>query len=409
MQKVKLNLSIKILIGLIIGIVVGLFIPVDIATTYIKPFGTVFLNLIKMIVIPMVFSSIVVGTCGLGDAKAVGRLGGKTIVFYMLTTAFAVTLGLVMANIFPVGNGLDFAMEEVTQSESAGFVETLIGIIPTNPIEALASGNMLQIIFFALCLGAGIVYCGTKASVLQQSIEGLSEVMYTLIGWVMKIAPYAVFCLIVPVIAQNGIESLIPMFGLIATVYVSCGLHMIVVYSITVGGFAKISPIRFFKECLPAMLFAFSSASSAATIPFSTKAAQNMGVPNSIRSFVIPLGATINMDGTAIYQGVCALFVAAAYGVDLTIAQQLTIILTCTLASIGTAGVPGAGAIMLTMVLGSVGLPAEGQAMGLVLGIDRILDMARTSLNITGDIACSVVVAASENKLLRNEELKENL
>jgi len=401
MQKKKINLSIKVMIGLALGVLVGLIIPVDIANTYIKPFGTIFLNLIKMIVVPMVFASIVVGTCGLGDAKAVGRLGGKTILYYMSTTAIAVTLGLVAANLFPIGRELAFTMEEVTETQTISFIDTLIGIVPTNPIEALASGNMLQIIFFALCLGAGIVYCGSKAAVLHQTIEGLAEVMYSLIGWVMKLAPFAVFCLIAPVISQNGVKSLIPMFGIIATVYTTCIILAILVYSLSVGGIAKISPIRFFKECVPAIIFAFSSASSAATIPFSTNAAKNLGVPSSIRSFIIPLGATINMDGTAIYQGVCALFVAAAYGVDLTISQQITIILTCTLASIGTAGVPGAGAIMLTMVLGSVGLPAEGQAMGMILGIDRILDMARTALNITGDIACSVVVSATEKKLER--------
>ncbi len=399
MQKKKLNLSIKILIGLAIGIVVGLFLPAEIANTWIKPFGTLFLNLIKMVVVPLVFASIVVGTCGLNDARALGRLGGKTILYYLCTTALAVTIGLVCANIFPVGRDLAFEMEALSTSEPQSVTDTLLNIVPTNPIDALAKGNMLQVIFFAIALGIGILLCGEKGKPLQDGISSLAEAMYSLTGAIMKLAPFAVFALVCPVVAVNGPKSLLPMLGLILSVYGACIFHAVVVYSATVGGIAHISPARFFKEAAPAMIFAFSSASSAATIPFSMESSERMGVPQSVRSFVLPLGATINMDGTAIYQGVCALFIANAYGVSLTMSQQLTIILTCTLASIGTAGVPGAGAVMLTMVLSSVGLPAEGLAMGMVLGIDRILDMARTCVNITGDIACSVVVAASEKQL----------
>ena len=397
--KKKLNLSIQILIGLAIGIVVGLILPGDFASTWIKPFGTLFLNLIKMVVVPLVFTSIVVGTCGLNDARALGRLGSKTVVFYLFTTALAVTIGLVAANLFPVGRNLAFEMEAVTEAETTSVVDTLLNIVPTNPIKALAEGNMLQVIFFAIALGIGILLCGEKGAPLQRGIGSLAEAMYALTGAIMKLAPIAVFALVCPVVAVNGPKSLLPMLGVILTVYGACIFHAVLVYSAAVGGIAHISPVRFFKEAAPAMIFAFSSASSAATIPFSMEASERLGVPQSVRSFVLPLGATINMDGTAIYQGVCALFIANAYGVNLTLQQQLVIILTCTLASIGTAGVPGAGAVMLTMVLSSVGLPAEGQAMGLVLGIDRILDMARTCVNITGDIACSVVVAASEKQL----------
>jgi len=400
MQKQKkLNLSIKILIGLAIGIIAGLFIPADFANTFIKPFGTLFMNLIKMVVVPLVFASIVVGTCGLNDARALGRLGGKTVLYYLLTTALAVTIGLITANIFPVGRDLAFEMEAVTAPETTSVVDTLLNIVPTNPINALAQGNMLQVIFFAIALGVGILLCGEKGKPLMDGVNSLAEAMYSLTGAIMRLAPFAVFCLVCPVVAVNGPKSLLPMLGLILSVYGACAFHAVVVYSATVGGIAHISPVRFFKESAPAMIFAFSSASSAATIPFSMESSGRMGVPQSVRSFVLPLGATINMDGTAIYQGVCALFIANAYGVQLTLSQQLMIILTCTLASIGTAGVPGAGAVMLTMVLASVGLPAEGLAMGMVLGIDRILDMARTCVNITGDIACSVVVAASEKQL----------
>lgn len=399
MQKKKLNLSIKILIGLALGIVAGLFLPADFATAVVKPFGTLFLNLIKMVVVPLVFASIVVGTCGLNDAKSLGRLGGKTIIYYLFTTALAVTIGLAAANLFPVGRNLAFQMEAVSSAEPTSVVDTLLNIVPTNPIKALAEGNMLQVICFAIALGIGILLCGEKGQPLYRGINSLAEAMYSLTGAIMKLAPIAVFALVAPVVAINGPKSLLPMLGVILTVYGACLFHMLVVYSASVGGFAHISPVRFFKEAVPAMIFAFSSASSAATIPFSMDASDRLGVPPSVRSFILPLGATINMDGTAIYQGVCALFIANAYGISLTMGQQLTIILTCTLASIGTAGVPGAGAVMLTMVLSSVGLPAEGLAMGMVLGIDRILDMARTTVNITGDIACSVVVAASEKQL----------
>lgn len=399
MQKKKLNLSIKILIGLALGIVTGLFLPAEFATAVIKPVGTLFLNLIKMVVVPLVFASIVVGTCGLNDAKSLGRLGGKTIVYYLFTTALAVTIGLIAANLFPVGRTLGFQMEALSSAEPTSVVDTLLNIVPTNPLKALAEGNMLQVICFAIALGIGILFCGEKGQSLYHGIASLAEAMYALTGAIMKLAPIAVFALVSPVVAINGPKSLLPMLGVILTVYGACLFHVLVVYSVSVGGFARISPVHFFKEAAPAMIFAFSSASSAATIPFSMEASGRLGVPSSVRSFILPLGATINMDGTAIYQGVCALFIANAYGISLTMGQQLTIILTCTLASIGTAGVPGAGAVMLTMVLSSVGLPAEGLAMGMVLGIDRILDMARTTVNITGDIACSVVVAASEKKL----------
>lgn len=403
MQKKKLNLSIKVMIGLAAGVVAGLLIPAGIANTFIKPFGTLFLSLIKMVVVPLVFSSIVVGTCGLGDAKALGRLGGKTVGFYLFTTALAVTIGLIAGNLFPVGQGLAFEMEALGEVETTSVVDTFLNIVPTNPIQALADGNMLQVIFFAIALGIGIILCGEKGEPLHKVVDALAETMYALTGAIMRLAPFAVFALVTPVVAVNGPDILLPMLGVILTVYGACAFHMLVVYSAAVGGIARVSPVRFFKEAAPAMIFAFSSASSAATIPFSMEATERLGAPQPVRSFVLPLGATINMDGTAIYQGVCALFIANAYGVNLTLEQQLTIILTCTLASIGTAGVPGAGAVMLTMVLSSVGLPAEGLAMGMVLGIDRILDMARTTVNITGDIACSVVVAASEKQLDRSK------
>ena len=405
----KLKLSTKILIGLAAGIVAGILLQgaPEVANTWIKPFGTLFLNLIKMIIVPLVLASIVVGTCGLGDVKKLGRIGGKTIVYYLLTTAFAVVLGLILANIFNVGAGFVIPSEikPAEASQIPKFVDTLLNIIPTNPIKALADGNMLQIIAFALILGGGIVVLGDKGKAIYDFFNSLAEVTYKITGGIMGFAPYAVFALITPVVATNGPKVLLPLLSVIVIVYAGCFLHAALVYSSTLTLFAKFSPLKFFKGIFPAQAIAFTTCSSSATLPINMRCTEeNLGVPKSISSFVLPLGATINMDGTALYQGVCALFIANVFGLELTISQQFTIVLTATLASIGTAGVPGAGLIMLTMVLQSVGLPLEGIA--LVAGIDRILDMARTTINITGDAACAVVMAASENELDRNCEIK---
>lgn len=400
--KKKLNLSFQILIGLIAGVVVGLCMQGEgarlIASNWIKPFGTLFLNAIKMLIVPLVFSSLIVGTCGLGDAKKVGRIGGKTILFYLVTTALAVTLGLIVGNVTHVGG--NFVLAEglsYEAKEAPNVINTLLNIIPSNPLKALVDGNMLQIIAFALFLGSAIITVGDRAKPVSDFFDGMAECMYYLVAFIMKFSPIAVFALIVPIVAVNGPSVLLPLLSVILAVYVGCIIHIVVVYSVSVRAFAKISPLTFFKNCSEAMLFSFTTASSSATLPFSMVASGRLGVPLPIRSFVLPLGTTINMDGTAIYQGICALFIANVYGIPLSIGQQLTIILTATLASIGTAGVPGAGVIMLGMVLQAVGLPIEGVA--LIAGIDRILDMARTTVNITGDITCSVVVAASEKEL----------
>jgi Na+/H+-dicarboxylate symporter len=405
----KMQLSTKILVGLVAGIIAGILLQgaPNIANDWIKPFGTLFLNLIKMIIVPLVLASLVVGTCGLGDVKKLGRVGGKTMAYYLLTTAFAVTLGLILSNIFKVGAGftLPANIEAAEAAAAPKVVDTLLNIIPTNPIKAMADGNMLQIIAFALIVGSGIIALGEKGKPLFDFFDSLAEVCYIITGGIMNFAPYAVFALIVPVVATNGPKVLLPLLSVILIVYFGCALHAVLVYSSTVSVFAKMSPLKFFKGIFPAQAIAFTTCSSSATLPVNMKCTEeNLGVPKSISSFVLPLGATINMDGTALYQGVCALFIANVYGIDLTISQQLTIVLTATLASIGTAGVPGAGLIMLTMVLQSLGLPLEGLA--LVAGIDRILDMARTTINITGDSACAVVIAASENELDRNCEIK---
>lgn len=399
----NLSLPIQILIGLGLGIVTGLLLSnhSDLVTTYIQPFGTLFLNLLKMCIVPLVFASLVMGACGLGDIKRIGRVGGKSMLFFLFTTAFATALGLLVGTLFQVGNGLDLAasanVDTIEIGEAPSFIQTLLDIVPSNPFAALTEGNMLQIIFFALFLGAAIVVVGKQAETLKNAVQGLEQIMYRILAGIMKFAPYAVFALIASVVAVNGSSVLMPLLLLIVAVYTACILHALLVYSTLVATVGKTSPLRFFKAAMPAILFSFSSASSSATIPFTMKASQQLGVPSHIRSFVIPLGATINMDGTAAFQGICVLFIANAYGMTLSFSQMLTVVLTATLASIGTAGVPGAGTIMLGMVLQSIGLPLEGIA--LIMGVERILDMCRTSVNITGDCACSVVVASLEKEL----------
>ncbi|MDW7660624.1 MAG: dicarboxylate/amino acid:cation symporter [Bacillota bacterium] len=402
MKKKKMQLTTKILLGLVLGIIVGLLLQgaPDIAQTYIKPFGTLFLNLIKMIIVPLVFSSLVVGAASIGDPKSLGRIGGKTLAYYLITTAFAVTIGLLLATVLQPGAGLSIPVDATAEAaEVPSIINTLLNMVPANPLKGLVDGNILQVIVFALFLGIGSTALPDNVSKPFISFfDSLAEIMYKITAFVMMLAPIGVFALIVPVVSSYGLDVLKPLSMVIFAVYVGCVIHAVLVYSSAVKIFAKMSPIRFFKGIAPAAVTAFSTSSSAGTLPVTIRSSRdNLGVSEKIASFVLPLGATINMDGTALYQGVCALFLAQVYGIDLSIGQMVTIIITATLGSIGTAGVPGAGFIMLTLVLQSVGLPLEG--LVLIAGIDRILDMARTSVNVIGDASCAVVVAASENEL----------
>ncbi|MDO5717652.1 MAG: dicarboxylate/amino acid:cation symporter [Tissierellia bacterium] len=402
----KLSLPIQILIALILGVVVGLLFRnnPEFTVVFIKPFGTLFLNLIKLIIVPLVFSSLITGVGNLNDVKQLGRLGGKTLVFYLVTTAFAVTLGILMANAFNVGGGFILPTEElvVEVSEAPSVTETILSIIPSNPLKALVEGNMLQIIAFAIILGSGILVLGEKGKILFNIFDSLAETMYIITGAIMKFAPIGVFALIAPVIAEHGAGILQSLVKLILVAYLASFIHAGLIYSLSVKFFGKMNPIKFFKGIFPATILAFTTSSSSGTLPVTMKCCEDeLGVPKPVASFVLPLGATINMDGTAIYQGVSALFIAQVFGVSLSIGQQLSIVLTATLASIGTAGVPGAGMIMLTLVLQSTGLPIEGIA--LIAGVDRILDMIRTSVNVTGDAACAVVVSSSEKNIIEAE------
>lgn len=401
-MKLKFNLVTQIFIAFIIAIILGLIFGKSIEV--IKPLGDLFLRLIKFIIAPLILSTLVVGIASSGDPKQLGRMGLKTIIYYLITTALAITIGLAVALAISPGKGLDINLdasqtEQIADAEKApGAIETLLEIVPTNPFEALATANILQIIFFAIFIGIGITIVGPKAQPVLAFFDGFSEVMYKITNIVMRVAPIGILGLVAPVVGTYGLGVLLPLLKIIAAALVASIIHMVLVYSSAVKLFAKINPIRFFKGMMPAGIVAFSTASSAGTLPVTIQnVEENLGVPKKVSSFVLPLGATINMDGTAIYQGVSVIFIAQFFNLDLSFLQLLTVVLTTVLASIGTAGVPGAGLIMLTMVLSSIGLPLEGIA--LIAGIDRILDMLRTLVNIIGDASAAVVVAGSEKEL----------
>ncbi len=401
-RKSGLSLPIQILIGLVIGILVGYFLQSspEVADKYIKPFGTIFLNLIKLVIVPLVFSSLLVGVVDLEDVTKIGKIGLKTMVYFLVTTAIAILIGLTLGNLLNVGGGFVIPTGDITYeaAQAPSFIDTMVGIIPSNPLNSVVQGQMLQIIVFALILGAGLLAVGEKGRPVFNVFNGLAEAMYAITAGIMRLAPIGVFGLITPVIANNGPGVLLPLSRAIFVVYLGCFLHAAIVYSSTVKFLGKMSLKKFYKAAFAPWAMAFTTSSSSGTLPITLETAEKeLGVSKSVASFVLPLGATINMDGTALYQGVGALFIAQVYGIDLTFAQQLTIVLTATLASIGTAGVPGAGMIMLAMVLQGVGLPVEGIA--LIAGVDRIFDMARTSINVLGDLACAVVVSRSEGEL----------
>ena len=406
MTKKKLPLAFWIFIGLAVGVVAGLALMplpdgagVNIAKTYIKPWGDIFLNLLKFVVVPIVLFSIASGVISMKDISKVGAIGGKTVVYYMSTTAFAVVLALILANV-ATGIGLFHTLDtsdlSYTPPEGQSIMTVIVNIFPANAVKPLADATMLQVIVIALFLGFGVLLAGEKGLVAAQVIDSFNEVFMKIMDLIIKLSPVGVACLICPVVAENGPMILRDLVAVLALAYVGYILHALIVYSSTVKVLGGVSPAAFFKGMAPAMMMAFSSASSVGALPFNLECTERLGARREVTSFVLPLGATINMDGTAIYQGVCAVFIATAYGVNLTLGDMVTIVLTATLASIGTAGVPGAGMVMLAMVLQSVGLPIEGIA--LVAGIDRVFDMGRTTVNITGDAACALIVSKMEDR-----------
>lgn len=398
----RINLLTQILIAFVIAIILGLIFGSSIDV--LQPLGDLFLRLIRFIIAPLVLATLVVGVASIGDPQALGRVGGKTIAYYLITTAIAIVIGLAFAFAISPGKGLSIdveATEEVEINESEGVIQTFLNIVPTNPFESLTEGNILQIIFFAIFVGLAITLVGKKAEPVYKFFDGFAEVMFRITGIVMRFAPIGILGLVAPIIGQYGPQVLLPLLKIILAVAIACIVHAIVMYSLSVKVFADMNPLTFLKGIGPAAIVAFSTASSAATLPVTIKNTQeNLGVSNKISSFVLPLGATINMDGTAIYQGVAVIFIAQFYGLDLTFTQLLMVVLTTVLASIGTAGVPGAGMVMLAMVLAAVNLPLEGIA--LIAGIDRILDMFRTTVNIVGDASAAVVVAGTEDEIDRS-------
>ena len=399
-EKKKMSLAMQIFIALVLAIAAGLLLQkhAQFAETYIKPFGTIFLNLLKFIVVPIVLFSIMCGIISMRDIKKVGAIGLKTVVYYMCTTAFAITIGLIGGNLFkkmfPVIATTDLSYQV---GEKTSLMDTIVNIFPSNFISPMAEANMLQVIVMALLIGFAIILVGEEKNTrIITACNDLNDVFMKCMEMILKLSPIGVFCLLCPVVAANGATIICSLAMVLLAAYVCYIVHAVVVYSFAVKTIGGISPLTFFKEMLPAIMFAFSSASSVGTLPINMECTEKLGTSREISSFILPLGATINMDGTAIYQGVCAIFIASCYVIHLTLPQMLTIIFTATLASIGTAGVPGAGMVMLAMVLTSVGLPVDGIA--LVAGVDRIFDMGRTTVNITGDASCCVIVSNLEKK-----------
>lgn len=401
-----MSLTKKILIALVLGVVTGIiltFVPEAVFSkldTYLlTPVGQIFINLIMMLVVPIVFVSIVLGTAGLGEPAKLGGIGVQTITFFLVTTAIALCISLALAfAIKPGTEGVfDVSIADYEANEAPPIMETLVNIIPTNPVSSMAAGDMLQIIAFAIFVGIALAILGDKTSGIHRLFNQANEVLMYLVNVIMKAAPYGAFALIASAIGGAGLDAIGSMGAYMGTVILGLFIHAAVTYTIAIWFLGRGNPITFYKGFFPAMSVAFSTASSNATLPISMKAAQeNLGVSKSISSFVQPLGATVNMDGTAIMQATAAVFISQVYAIPLDFTDIILIIITATLASIGTAGVPGVGLIMLAMVLTQVGLPVEGIA--LIIGIDRLLDMLRTSLNITGDAVCAYIISENEKR-----------
>ncbi|MBO5149802.1 MAG: dicarboxylate/amino acid:cation symporter [Anaerotignum sp.] len=411
--KKKMGLTTKIFVALIAGAIFGMILHYAVPAGHIKDnilvegilyiVGQGFIRLMKMLVVPLVFCSIVCGSMAIGDTKKLGTVGVRTLAFYLATTALAICVALAMGNLLDPGVGLDMSAisanaAEVQTMESTSMAQTILNIIPDNPIGALANGNMLQIIVFALIVGVILAKLGEKTETVGNFFSQFNDVMMEMTMMVMRLAPIGVFCLISRTFAGIGFSAFLPLAKYMIGVLLALAVQCFIVYLGLLKIFSGLNPIKFIKNFFPVMAFAFSTATSNATIPMSIDTlAKKMGVSKRISSFTVPLGATINMDGTAIMQGVAVVFAAQAFGIVLTPVDYVTVIGTATLASIGTAGVPSVGLVTLTMVFNSVGLPVE--AIGLIMGIDRILDMARTAVNITGDAVCTTIVAHQNNAI----------
>ena len=410
-KKKKLSLTAKVLIGMGIGMVVGLIINIGgfnaegswvniyVVNGFFHILGKIFISALQMLVVPLVFFSLISGVLGIGDIKELGKVGGKAFLLYLLTTAIAIAVAITLAALSDIGHGVQMSADAgFTAKEAPPISSVLIDIVPTNVINAMALGKMLQIIFFSIMVGVSILMVGKRAQPVVELVEISNEIMMRMVDIVMLIAPYAVFALLAKAIAGLGLNLLVDLGQYVIVLVSVLMIHLFVTLMMILKIFSGKSPAMFLKKFREVQVFAFSTSSSNATIPVNLRVVtERLGVDNSVASFTIPFGATINMDGTAIMQGVATVFIANAYGVELGITGYLTVILMSVLASIGTAGVPGVGMVMLSMVFTQVGLPVEG--IGLVLGVDRLMDMIRTAVNVSGDAVVSVVVAKSEGKL----------
>ncbi|KLN64965.1 MULTISPECIES: dicarboxylate/amino acid:cation symporter [Vibrio] len=407
--KKPMSLTSRVILGMVAGILTGFairslfadngFVDAYIVNGLFEVGGQIFVASLKMLVVPLVFVSLVCGTSSLKDLSTLGRMGGKTLAFYVATTAVAITLALTMGNLFQPGAGADLtAASSFKSAEAPSLGQVIIDMFPTNPISAMAEGKTLQVIVFAVLFGVAISAAGKPGERIAAFFTDLNEVIMKLVAILMNLAPYGVFFLMAKLFTGLGLSAIVNLAEYFLVLAGTLVLHGLVTYSVMLKGFTGLSPITFLKKMEDAVMFAFSTASSNATIPVTMETAKNrMGVENRVSSFTVPLGATVNMDGTAIMQGVATAFIAQAFNIDLTMGDYLMVIMTATLASIGTAGVPGVGLVMLAMVLNQVGLPLEGIA--LIMGVDRLLDMIRTAVNITGDSAVTVIVAKSEGAL----------
>ena len=405
-QKRKLNLPAWIIIGMLAGIAVGLiFLKIGgtFTTDYLKPFGTIYINLLKFMVVPVVLFSIMCGVISLNDLKKVGSVGIKTFIYYICTTALAVVIGLVVVNcfkgFFPVLDSSVTSGLKYEATEAPKIMDVIVNIFPDNLLKPMVDTNMLPVIVIAIFFGAGVLAAGEKGKMIANIVDSMNEVVMKVLMMIIKLTPIGVFCLMADVVAVNGAKVVGSLALVVGVAYTGYILHLVIVYSLSAKFLAGMSPIKFFKGMAAAMLTAFTTTSSNATLPVNIECCNDMGAEPEISSFVLPLGATINMDGTAIYQAVATVFIACCYGVDLTIGQMAMVVVTATLSSIGTAGVSGAGMIMLSMVLLQVGLPVEGIAI--IAGVDKLFDMGRTTLNITGDATCVMWLSKVER---RNKE-----
>jgi Na+/H+-dicarboxylate symporter len=405
----KISLTAQIMFAMVAGIIVGVifnaidssFINTQIVGGLFAMVGKMFVNALKMLVVPLVFFSLICGVTGIGDIRILGRVGGKSFGLYMLTTAVAIAIAILIATLIGPGKGFDMAGVDtsgITGKEAPSVWDVFAGIVPTNPVAAFANGEMLQIIFYTIILGIAVLMLGHQSKGFVEASEYLNEVMMKIVAIVMAAAPIGVFALIAKTFTEQGIDLFVPVLAYVLTLIFALMLHLFGTLMIFLKVFSGLNPITFMRKIRPAQIFAFSTASSNATIPVTLRCVtERMGAKNSVASFCIPFGATINMDGTAIMQGVATVFLANVYGIDLGLGGYLTVIAMAVLASIGTAGVPGVGLVMLTMVLSQVGLPIEGIA--LILGVDRLMDMIRTAVNITGDAVVTAIVAKTEGQL----------